>query len=164
MPIYFALGEHTSSDLTDNFPTDLRMMLFVRACLVCVLLMTWVYLQQVGRKYLHSLIMPLLRCRLPEPSDSYRMTPVEIIGFTLVQFVVTLALGLAVTDLGLPMALTGVFAQALAAFVIPPCLLFTLSRQGQNAGYTRTQMAGFGGVLIFGVSCCTIGAVQICLS
>jgi hypothetical protein len=91
------------------------------------------------------------------------MTALEIGGFTFVQFAVTLALGLAVTDLGLPMALTGVFAQALAAFVIPPCLLFTLSRQGQTVGYTRIQMAGFGGVLIFGVSCCTFGAVQILL-
>jgi amino acid permease len=161
MPIYFALGERTSSDITDNFPTNLRMMMFVRGCLVCVLLMTWVYLQQVGRKYLHSLLMPLFRCRFPQASDSYRMTPLEIGGFTLVQFVVTFALGLAVTDLGLPMALTGVFAQALAAFVIPPCLLFTLSYQGQNAGYTRLQMVGFAGVLLFGVACCTIGAVEI---
>jgi hypothetical protein len=91
------------------------------------------------------------------------MTPLEIGVFTTIQFVVTFGLGLAVTDLGLPMALTGVFAQALAAFVIPPCLLFTLSRQGQNAGYTRGHMAGFAGILIFGVSCCTFVAVQICL-
>jgi len=147
----------TLSDITMNFPLDSPLMNVVRCALTISLAMTWLYLQQVGRKFLHSLIMPMLRCRVLSPGESYHMSPAEIVGFTSVQFGVTLYLGCIIEDLGLPMALTGVFAQAMAAFVIPPCLLLTLSRRGHDCGYTWLQHGYYIAILIFGTVSCTLG-------
>lgn len=157
MPVYFALGEATLSDITMNFPLDSPLMNVVRFALTISLAMTWLYLQQVGRKFLHSLVMPMLRCRVLSPGESYHMSRAEIVAFTSVQFGVTLYLGCIIEDLGLPMALTGVFAQAMAAFVIPPCLLLTLSRRGHDCGYTSLQHGYYVAILIFGIVSCTLG-------
>mmetsp|Transcript_31074 Transcript_31074/g.88682 ORF Transcript_31074/g.88682 Transcript_31074/m.88682 type:complete len:447 (-) Transcript_31074:167-1507(-) len=158
LPIYFALGDKVSSDLTVNFP-DSPWMRVVRCALAVSIGMTWVYLQQVARKFLHSLAMPFVRGRPLTEEESYHMSGRQLFVFTSVQFAATWALGLCIEDLGLPMALTGVFAQSLAAFVIPPCLLFTecWRRGGNVCGYSFLAKVYFCVVLLFGVTSCTLG-------
>lgn len=162
LPIYLALGDKVASDITTNFP-DGGLMRAARVALAVVVAMTWIYLQQVARKYLHSLVMPLVRRRALTPEESYSMSAGELVFFTSVQFGTTLALGICIEDLGLPMALTGVFAQALAAFVIPPGLLFTCALRGDAMGYSRPAQAYFAVVCLFGLVSCTLG-VQSTLS
>jgi len=156
MPIYLALGDKIASDITTNFPGG-GLMSFVRIALCSCIVMSWVYLQQVGRKYLHSLVMPIVRGRPLTETETYYMSALEIFVFTTLLFGVTLTLGILIDDLGLPMALTGVFAQALAAFVIPPCLVFTMVRNKQNPGYSKPGLIFLAFILVFGCVCCTIG-------
>jgi len=157
LPMYFVLGEKVASDITTSFPNT-RFMLAVRGALTVSVAMTWIYLQQVARKYLHSLVMPLLLRRALTPSESYNLTVPELLCFTTFQFSVTLVLGISIEDLGLPMALTGVFAMSLAAFIIPPCLLLTSVLRGDDVGYGRIAQAYFCMVLLFGLTSCTLGA------
>lgn len=156
VPIYLSLGDKTSSDITENFPSG-PLMSIVRIALCACVVMTWVYLQQVGRKYLRSLVMPAVRRRPLTQFESYNMTRTEIFCFTSVLFGTTLLLGLVISDLGLPMALTGIFAQSLAAFVIPPCLVFSMVRAGKNPGYSRAEQVFLTVILSFGLVSCTLG-------
>lgn len=156
VPIYFALGDKVASEITANFPSGPLMNAVRGAIFVCIII-TWIYVQHVGRKYLHSLVMPLVRCRPLTSSETYTMSVPELAVFTTVIFVAALYLGVAVKDLGIPMSLTGIFAQSLSAFVIPPCLVFTMVRQGQNPGYNKMQLGFLGAILLFGLVSCTLG-------
>jgi len=156
LPTYLALGDKTRSNLIRNFPNS-PLMFTVRCALALSLSMTMLYLQQVGRKYLHSLVMPVVRRRALTASESYNMSRGEVAFFTSVQFMTTLSCGVLLKDLGLPMALTGVFAQSLAAFVVPPCLLLTLAWRGNRVGHSRLTIFLYVPVLIFGLVSCTLG-------
>lgn len=157
LPVYLMLGEKTASDVTTNFP-DVLLMRIVRGALAISIALTWIYLQQVSRKYLHSLVMPMVRRRALTLSESYHMSVRELVFFTSIQFAATLSLGVSMEDLRLPMALTGVFAQSLVAFIIPPCLLLTSVVRGYgNIGYSRLAQGYFCAVLLFGLTSCTLG-------
>jgi len=155
LPIYFALGDKTASNITNNFPHG-PLMSAVRVSLAIAVLISTIYLQRAGRTYLHSLVMPILR-RRSLVEDEQRMSMSEVFFFTSLQFVVTLYLGIATEDLGLPMALTGVFAQSLAAFIIPPLLLFTMMRHDPASKISRLSRCYFTVVLVFGIASCTLG-------
>jgi len=156
LPIYIVFGVKTSSDIVDNFPRS-PVMITVRFCLVCVLAMTCLYLQQVGRKYLHSIVMPFMRRRALTPSESYNMSILELVVFTTFFFAAAVVTATVTEDLGLPMALTGVFANSLAAFVIPPCLLLTMASHGDPVGYSKLNLYYYGFILLFGIVSCTLG-------
>jgi len=156
VPIYLALGDKVDSNITKNFPSGPLMNAVRGAIFVCVII-TWVYVQHVGRKYLHSLVMPLVRCRPLTSSETYTMSAPELAVFTTVIFVAALCLGIMCEDLGIPMSLTGIFAQSLSAFVIPPCLVFTMVRQGQNPGYSTIELGFLAVILVFGLVSCTLG-------
>lgn len=162
IPIYLVLGDKITSDMTTNYPGGM-LMSAVRVALCACIVMSWVYLQQVGRKYLHSLAMPIVHRRPLTQRETYHMTAPELGVFTSLLFGVTLFLGIYIQDLGLPMALTGVFAQSLAAFVIPPCLVFSMVRLGQNPGYSKIEQAYLAGILVFGLVSCTLGVAQTLL-
>lgn len=158
LAIYSGLGESTQVDVTLNFK-DVPLILALRAMLVFIIAITWIYLQQVARKYLHSLVMPLTHRRWLTPNEVYMMSCSQLFFFTSVQFGVTLILGIYIRNLALPMALTGMFAQSLVAFVIPPCLLLTTMWRGRRSlGYSRLQETYFCFVLLVGIVSCTLGA------
>mmetsp|Transcript_20988 Transcript_20988/g.45389 ORF Transcript_20988/g.45389 Transcript_20988/m.45389 type:complete len:449 (-) Transcript_20988:525-1871(-) len=160
LPIYLNLGTTVQVDITDNLGSSPTTQV-LRAVMSVNLGMAWVYMQQVSRKYLHSLVMPCLRRRALGPDEVYEMSYGELVAFTTVQFGVTLLLAVYVPDLGWPMALTGLFAQSITAFLIPPVLLWTTLRRGRDVGYNNIQLLWFFIVFLFGVLSCTLGSIKL---